>query len=264
MKNEEEISVFIAGSDASELFVMSSLLSECGMKVAGTAECGNDAVSGVIKTGADVLLTEFILAGDDGLSVCRRVKEKVNPPAVIVTSPYISGFISSQISNAGPDCFLITPVNSAKLAQTISDCARYRREMFRNGSYDYEGHISDILKNIGVPVNLKGYRLIFDALLISSRQPSCLCGIMDGLYPKLASMHSSTAARVERNIRNAVEIAFDRCDPVTLEKYFGNTVSAERGKPTNGEFLSMITQKLVLDARLENEMPMGGRAVSRN
>ena len=107
----------------------------------------------------------------------------------------------------------------------------------------------DHLRELGIPVKLLGHRYIYDALLSVRDNQLCVRGAMDELYRYIASRHGTTPPRVERNIRNAIEIAFDRCTPEILEKHFGNTVRFDRGKPTNSEFLSIIAEKLTLETR---------------
>lgn len=248
MKGEKAIRVFIAEIDRTELEKLRNSLTEKGIDVVGTAKSGQEAVWGVLKTGADVLLTNFVLEGDDGLAVCRRLKERENCPVVIIMFPYISGYLSTQIATAEPDCFFIKPINSDKLVGAISDCVNYRQSICLNGSFDFEGRISEILKDMGIPAKLLGYHYIYSALLSTADSRLCLYGPIKELYRRIAKKYNSTPQRVERNIRSAIEIAFDRCDPETLEHYFGNTVSLEKGKLTNSEFLFSLGQMLVLEA----------------
>jgi two-component system, response regulator, stage 0 sporulation protein A len=99
---------------------------------------------------------------------------------------------------------------------------------------------------IGVPAHLKGYRYIREAILLAASRQGNVRGLTREIYPHLARQHSSTPGRVERAIRFAIEIAWARGDVATLDSYFGSTVSKERGKPTNAEFIAMLADKLLL------------------
>lgn len=111
-----------------------------------------------------------------------------------------------------------------------------------------EVRVADALRDIGIPSNLKGYRCLTEALLITVEDPEMLKGLTKrwGLYHTVAEKLGTTSSRVERASRHAIETAFDRCDTATLYEYFGNTVSGLKGKPTNGEFISAITEWLRL------------------
>ena len=251
MSGKTPLKVYIASGDSDELQQLSAMLDQIGLQVAGIAKSGTDAFSGAIKTHADLLLADFALSDGDGLEVCRRLKETSSPPVVFLLLPYISGFLSARLSKAAPDCFFLKPVNRARLEMAIMDFEDYRQSLGSPGDIGLEVRISEILRELGIPVKLLGHGYIRDALLPEKERELCLHGAMDRLYRSVAAKNSATPARIERNIRNAIEVAFDRCTPGILEKYFGNTVRFDRGKPTNSEFLSCIAEKLVFESRTQ-------------
>lgn len=112
-----------------------------------------------------------------------------------------------------------------------------------------ELRISDILREIGIPCNLKGYRYLRAAIIMSVEKPEVMDQIVNVLYPNIAKDFNTTGSRVERAIRRAIEVAWDHGDADTLNWYFGYTIEAERGKPTNSQFISRIADKLILESK---------------
>jgi two-component system response regulator (stage 0 sporulation protein A) len=248
-ETERAIRVYTAWNDPEARQVKNEMLAACGFDVVGTAENGDEAVRGVLASLCDVLLADVFLSGEDGLDVCRRVKEKKRTLPVILLSPFLNGFLSYRLQQAKPDCLLILPVNSARLAEKIVDLVAYRRMLCANGSFDLDRSIDAMLKALGVPYSCEGFAEIGDALRLCFDDPTLSRTVTKRLYPLLGEKHGKTRKAVERNIRSAIEMAFDRSTPAVLERYFGNTVSAGRGRATNSEFLAALTQALRLEAR---------------
>ena len=253
MKFATSINTYIASGDPEDLSELKETLTALGLNVVGASENSSETISGVLACKADLLIADFVLSGEDGLEVCRKLRSVKDPPVTILLFPYLSGEIYSRLNAAAPDGFLLKPINPQRLFQSISDCTSFRQKLSENKGLSLEIRVSAILRELGIPVKLLGHRYIYDALLTVGESHLCIRGAMDELYRYLAAHHGTTPPRVERNIRNAIEIAFDRCTPETLEKYFGNTVRFDRGKPTNSEFLSCIAEKLTLETRSSSE-----------
>ena len=116
-------------------------------------------------------------------------------------------------------------------------------------TYNLERRISEVLRNLGVPAHLKGYNYLRTAIAVCVEDESILDSITGRLYPKLARHHDTTSSRIERAIRHAIEVAWDRGDLEVLKQDFGNTVSASKGKPTNSEFLACVAAQLRLEVQ---------------
>ena len=109
--------------------------------------------------------------------------------------------------------------------------------------------VTDIILEIGVPAHIKGYQYVRDSIILAVRQPDVINGVTKVLYPTVAKQNGTTASRVERAIRHAIEVAWDRGDVDVLNSYFGYTIHNLRGKPTNSEFIAMIADKIRLKER---------------
>lgn len=112
------------------------------------------------------------------------------------------------------------------------------------------GYVSNVMRDLGVPANVKGFNLLRTALVMVVHDESVVHNMMTNLYPQLAQAYNTTAARAERNVRHAIESAWNRSDPETQQRYFGNTVSWHKGKPTNGEFISIVADKIRFDVQM--------------
>ncbi len=159
-----------------------------------------------------------------------------------------------QIINAGADYYFIKPVNPESVAKRIIRLSNWKNEKARKGgdndiNGDIDVVISDIMRQIGVPAHIKGYQYLRTSIKLSVDDAEMLGSVTKLLYPTVAKMYDTTASRVERAIRHAIEVAWDRGDVDVLSSYFGYTIQSQRGKPTNSEFIAMIADKLKLSMR---------------
>ena len=120
--------------------------------------------------------------------------------------------------------------------------------LFRSGSLKVT--VSDIIHQIGVPAHIKGYQYLREAIMLCVNDSEMVSSVTKLLYPTVAKKFKTTSSRVERAIRHAIEVAWDRGDVDVLSSYFGYTIQSERGKPTNSEFIAMISDKLRLNMKI--------------
>ena len=168
-------------------------------------------------------------------------------PAAAGTAPEFE----EQMIRAGADYMLIKPVRPQSVAHRISRLSQWKAKSKNPRSADVQGAdldliISDIMRQIGVPAHIKGYQYLRSAIKLSVEDSEMMSSVTKLLYPTVAKMHGTTASRVERAIRHAIEVAWDRGDVDVLSSYFGYTIQSQRGKPTNSEFIAMIADKLKL------------------
>lgn len=152
-------------------------------------------------------------------------------------------------------CEICQDCPSCKVQNCKRDLKKKVMQLYRGESLDFEStynlecRISEILKDLGVPAHLKGYNYLRSAIVVCVEDKSILDYITGRLYPKLAKYHDTTSPRIERAIRHAIEVAWNRGDLEVLKQYFGNTVSANKGKPTNSEFLACVATQLRLEVQ---------------
>ena len=248
---KRKVVVADAGEDFRRLLV-ETLDAENDLKVVGDTGDGGMAVELCRQKGCDVLVMDMILSTLDGVEVLTQVSELVPKPKVLVISSFASGSVAELAAAKGADYFMMKPCKTASVAQRVtqmvSSFSPVSEEPQRSGG-SLEGTITAIIHEIGVPAHIKGYQYLREAIMIAVADMDVINAVTKVLYPEVAKRFGTTASRVERAIRHAIEVAWDRGDLETLQKYFGYTVSNAKGKPTNSEFIAMIADRLQLEQR---------------
>ena len=174
-------------------------------------------------------------------------------PQVMVMSVFDNSRLEMQSLAAGAAYYFLKPIDFEVLAERIlllSDRAKTKADAkLTSGNVsmnELEFMITEIIHQIGVPAHIKGYHYLREAIMLSVKHPDMINSVTKQLYPTVAKIFDTTSSRVERAIRHAIEVAWDRGDVDTLNSYFGYTIQSDRGKPTNSEFIAMISDKLRL------------------
>ena len=192
----------------------------------------------------DVAVLDINAQNGDVVSIMKRVRELgVKFPVFIVTSQYDNEFIERQVMDNGASKFLLKPYDADDLCTAITSALGDRANSL---SDDMEVVVTDMIHQLGVPAHIKGYHYLRTAILYSIEDKTLLDSVTKLLYPTVAGIYETTSSRVERAIRHAIEIAWDRGNVDTLNAFFGYTVDTGKGKPTNSEFIALITDKLRL------------------
>lgn len=221
--------------------------------------CGKDGIELMerIKTlKPRIVISDLFLQRIDGIGVLRSViNQSESSPQFVMLSTFDSPVLEREVINSGASLFMSYPVNAESLAKEISslvkggaksDNIRHINEV-RGDSM--EVRVTEILHQIGVPAHIKGYHYLRKSILMSVETPEIINAVTKQLYPSVAKMFDTTSSRVERAIRHAIEVAWDRGDVDVLNSYFGYTIHNGRGKPTNSEFIAMISDKLRLQLK---------------
>lgn len=181
--------------------------------------------------------------------------DMVSKPAFIVATAIGNGAMLEEALESGASYCVMKPVDNRTLASRIDKVysaqgkAAKKNEMFREGADDIETQVTKVIHRIGVPAHIKGYQYLRTAIIMSINDSDVINSVTKVLYPTVAKKYATTPSRVERAIRHAIEVAWDRGDIETLNRYFGYTVQSSRGKPTNSEFIAIIADML----RLKNK-----------
>lgn len=230
-------------------------LKAAGFEVILTSKDGARVISMLDSQHIDVVLMDAFMPNGDAIEVLEHMNSSLNEkPLVAVISSVDSQDFEEQMINAGANYYFIKPVTAASVAKRIVSLASWKTEKkkreqspFKDGDIDVV--ISDIMRQIGVPAHIKGYQYLRTAIKLSVNDSEMLGSVTKLLYPTVAKMYNTTASRVERAIRHAIEVAWDRGDVDVLSSYFGYTIQSQRGKPTNSEFIAMIADKLKLSLK---------------
>ena len=237
--------------DGSEtVHALAGILRANGCQVATVVKDGTQVIE-TLKTGAppDVLLIDGFMPRLDALGVLRQLDglRLERRPLVMVVSSTDNQRFESEILNAGADYYFLKPYDPAMLAERITQFASIRTAAELSGGVkDLDVVVSQIMHQIGVPAHIRGYQYLREAIILAVKDGEMISSVTKILYPTVAKMFKTTPSRVERAIRHAIEVAWDRGDVDVLSSYFGYTIQNERGKPTNSEFIAMISDNLKL------------------
>ena len=222
-------------------------------QVIGTANDGEQAIRAVLEQKPDVLVLDLMLAKQDGLRVLKAINGMDHRPAVFATSSFISEYVATSAANLGVRYLLLKPCDLTALIERMEEIqvspAKATIVKTINSGTGIEAMVTNIIHEIGVPAHIKGYQYLREAIIIAVGDMEVINAITKVLYPQVAKTFQTTPSRVERAIRHAIEVAWDRGDLDTLQRFFGYTVSNTKGKPTNSEFIALIADKLQLQLK---------------
>ena len=197
----------------------------------------------------DAIILDLIMPNKDGIYVLEEMKKLGINKKVIVSTSYNSPEVIRKISELGASYYLLKPYDMKDLDKRISElCNKTDSTNIDFGYSSLQSSITKILHELGIPSHIKGYQYIRNAIGIIYERPETIGGITKELYPELASKFDTTVSRVERAIRHAIEVSWNRGDWDLMEEIFGHSVDIDKAKPTNSEFIVTIADKL----RLEN------------
>ena len=249
-KMENKVTVVLA--DANEEFrtMLRQRMEGTGeFHVAGSTENGDQALDLVRRLRPQLLVTDVVLPGLDGFGLLRQLNQLgQGAPRTIVVSSFCSRRTVAQAMEMGVYFFLPKPVNEESLLELMRQAAAPEQEEAPFAPA-LEGMVTAIIHEIGVPAHIKGYQYLREAIMIAVNDMDVINAVTKVLYPEVAKRFCTTPSRVERAIRHAIEVAWDRGDIETLQKYFGYTVNSAKGKPTNSEFIAMIADRLQLQRK---------------
>ena len=229
-----------------------------GLELVGVATDGQEALAMIRERQPDVLLLDLVLPKVDGLELLRRLPETGCHCHSIVLSGFFNNKVVADCALRGADYFMSKPCDPEALLERVRQLAGGQEDTSLEGidcrpaarlsrqEADLEAVVTDIIHEIGVPAHIKGYQYLREAIILTIKDMDVINAVTKVLYPEVAKRFSTTPSRVERAIRHAIEVAWDRGDIEVLQKYFGYTVSNIKGKPTNSEFIAMIADSLTL------------------
>ena len=224
-----------------------------GFQIVGTATDGEQAIRLVSERKPDVLVLDLMLPKRDGISVLRTVAAMEKRPVTLATSGFVTDFVASTASNLGVRYLMLKPCDMTALVERLQEIrgGESQRKVLsrRPDKTSIETMVTGIIHEIGVPAHIKGYQYLREAIIIAVGDMDVINAITKVLYPQVAKTFQTTPSRVERAIRHAIEVAWDRGDLDTLQRFFGYTVSNTKGKPTNSEFIALIADKLQLQLK---------------
>ncbi|MBE7023201.1 MAG: sporulation transcription factor Spo0A [Ruminococcaceae bacterium] len=263
---EKQINVLIADADIKYAELLSRNISgDFKINVCDIVSNGYQVIEKVDILKPDVLIMDVVLPNIDGLGILERLRIKQREfdnftmPKIIVLSTFQQDRTAQDCINLGANYYMVKPVSHESLINNIRRLCDSPEEKKSGSSFvkrytscenlDIETMVTEMIHEIGIPAHIKGYQYLRHAIMLVIDNLDIINSITKTLYPTVAQDFRTTPSRVERAIRHAIEVAWDRGDTDVLDSIFGYTIATSKGKPTNSEFIAMIADKLRLQIK---------------
>lgn len=251
---EKKLKVVVADNSTELGSACERVLNSYGMEVKLCEKDGFKLMDSVKSVKPDVVIADVFMPNLDILGVLDNINNSglSEKPMVMAMSSTDNPRLEKETIEAGASYYFLKPFDLSRMAERIVQLTGWNSEGKRHSvnlgysDRDIELMVTEIIHQIGVPAHIKGYHYLRDAIILSVKNNEAMNSVTKVLYPTVAKMYSTTSSRVERAIRHAIEVAWDRGDIDVLNSYFGYTIQNNRGKPTNSEFIAMIADKLRL------------------
>ena len=256
---ENKLKLVIADDGAEFGINCANVLKSYGITVTLCEKDGQKLLQYIKTQKPDIVVADVFMPNLDILGVLASIKElpKKEEPMVFVMSSVDNPKLEKEALSAGAAYYFIKPFDLTMMAERIIQLSGWRTEttplIYNNtvvSDTDLEFMVTEIIHQIGVPAHIKGYNYLRESIILAIKDSEIINSVTKTLYPTVAKEHSTTSSRVERAIRHAIEVAWDRGDINVLNSYFGYTIHNNRGKPTNSEFIAMISDKLRLRLKM--------------
>lgn len=218
--------------------------------VVGKNNNGQTVVNDVLNLKPDFLIMEVMLSGMDGFMVMEKLKNEMKsncPKIIFISNLSHSGFVSKAIKE-GASYFMVKPVMPQNLEERMLDLLNSKMEK-NNLSNDkqLDEKISNIFISIGIPAHIKGYQFLREAVKLAVEEPEIIGSITKKLYPTIAEKFETSSSKVERGMRHAIEVAWNRGKIENINSLFGLKIYGRNEKPTNGELIALIADKMLME-----------------
>lgn len=252
--------IFADQNEEFRMMLVETARREKNMAVLNATGDGAELMKMISIQKPDVVVMDLILQNKDGISILREFAGKSGyRPAFIILSSFMSERIIAEAAALGAYYFMAKPCEARELLERVREVSGESRSEaglvgVKGGKKTVnerkiESMVTEVIHEIGIPAHIKGYQYIREAIILTIKDMELINAVTKALYPMVAKKYGTTSSRVERAIRHAIEVAWDRGDLEVLQSYFGYTVSNIKGKPTNSEFIALISDRLRLKIR---------------
>ena len=248
MENEnKKIKLYIADTEDENLVEYFSKKEE--FEIIGENTDGNQVCQDVKKNIPDFLVMEVMLSGIDGFKVLENLKSELKenmPKVIFISNLSHSGFISKAIKE-GASYFMVKPILPENLDERIKDLSSNVESEEKQNEKQLDEKISNIFISIGIPAHIKGYQFLREAVKLAVEEPEIIGSITKRLYPTIAEKFETSSSKVERGMRHAIEVAWNRGKIENINSLFGLKIYSSNEKPTNGELIALIADKMIME-----------------
>lgn len=245
--DNDKIKVLIGDNTAENGVKLASRLREMGIYAYTRKNDGNIIFNSIMKDMPDVAVIELSTPELDVINIMKNSEKTLTKsPAFIIVSDVNNSFIERQVIENGASYYISKPFEAETLCSVIKSVAR---KAIASDCTDIEIIVTDIICKFGVPAHIKGYQYLRAAIINAVNDISLISSVTKRLYPSVARQYSTTSSRVERAIRHAIETAWERGNIETINSFFGYSINSYHDRPTNSEFIALISDKLRLQIK---------------
>lgn len=227
--------------------------------VVATANDGIRAIEMLREVKPELIVVDMMLPKADGIAVLKAAGAMDKKPMQLVLADFMNEFVTNALVQQGVQYVMLKPCTTRAVLERLDEMRgnlSQSKPYARSKDANIEAMVTSMIHEIGVPAHIKGYQYLREAIILAVKDMEVINAITKVLYPQVAKTFATTPSRVERAIRHAIEVAWDRGDLETLQRFFGYTVSNSKGKPTNSEFIALIADKLQLQIKSMEPMAM--------
>lgn len=256
---KEPIKILIADDNREFCEILKEFISQQeDFILSGIAYNGLETIEGIEKYRPDIVILDIIMPHLDGIGVLEKMSLGMlsHRPKVLLLTAFGQESITQRAVELGADYYILKPFDFSVLGTRIRQLAegvnvsQYIGNSKGKQPRNLNVAVTNIIHEMGVPAHIKGYHYLRDAILMVIEEVNLLGAVTKELYPMIAQKYKTTPSRVERAIRHAIELAWDRGNVDMMNKFFGYTINLDRGKPTNSEFIAMIADKLRIETKV--------------
>ena len=250
---EKYLNLLIANDNAEESdLILEKLTNEKNLYAIDKTVSGKEAISFISSKEYDIAIINLVLTEIDGFEVIEKIKETNAKTKIIVLSALSSETFINKAISMGVDYYMLKPLSIDVLIKRVNDLIddsnnKSSTIISKNEDKEVEEKITNIFITVGIPAHIKGYQFLREAIKLAMDNPDIINSITKRLYPSIAEKFDTSASKVERAIRHAIEVAWNRGKIENINSIFGLTVYSNNEKPTNGEFIALVADKMLLD-----------------
>jgi two-component system response regulator (stage 0 sporulation protein A) len=251
------LKVLISEDDQEFINAAYKIFKENSIELSFAPKDGAKLISAAKEQKPNFLVMDLFMPRIDAIGVISKIKKHgIVSPEFIIISNFTSQSLERELVSAGTAYLMVRPFEIQELAKRIKLIHSFAKKEFKISKFSDEIELkaTEILHHMGVPAHIKGYQYLRSSIIAAVNNQEIINAITKQLYPAVAKSFKTTSSRVERAIRHAIEVAWDRGDVDVLSSYFGYTIHNSKGKPTNSEFIAMISDKLRLQIKSEKKV----------
>lgn len=222
--------------------------------ICGIANHGQQALELIKENEPDAVILDLVMPHLDGIGVLEKLPELRlgKQPHIIFMTSFGQANLTRRAMELGASYYIMKPFDLDTLEKRVRQLLHSSdvTTIISSKNSNLEGDVTRVMHQMGVPAHVKGYQYLRDAIVYVTEEVNLIGAVTKELYPLIAEKYNTTASRVERAIRHAIELAWDRGNVEMMNKYFGYTINIERGKPTNSEFIAMVADKMRMGEKM--------------